>query len=239
METERHYFAVGLFIIGLGVVLAAFAIWLAGSGRADDVPYRIYFNESVSGLVKGGAVKYRGVDVGIVDTIRIDPKDPRRIRVDVRLLQSAPVTTETTASLKMQGITGTVFIELSGGGPKAELLTDVTPRDKVPVIPSEVSGIAAVVNQLPMIMDKLSRFVDQMNSIASDENIASLGDLLNNTTAITLDVRDIVRESKRDSKEITVNLRRASRDINQVTETVRDNPSALLFPPDEKGIPAP
>ena len=239
METEKNYFTVGLYIIGMVLLLAGFAIWLAGSSRADNILYRVYFSESVSGLTKGGAVKYRGVDVGTVENIQIDPRDPRRIEVEVRVLQSAPVTTKTTASLKLQGMTGAVFIELTGGGPQARLLRDVTPRGDIPVIPSEVSGIAAVVNQLPVIMEKLSRFADQMNKLASDENVDSLNMLLGNTTSISSDVRDIVRNSKQDSKEITVNLRKASRDINEVTETVKDNPSALLFPPDEKGIPAP
>lgn len=239
METDKHYFTVGLYIIGMALLLAGFAIWLAGSSRSDDVTYRIYFAESVSGLTKGGAVKYRGVDVGSVDTIAIDPDDARLIRVEVKLQRSAPVTTETKANLKLQGVTGAVFIELSGGSPNAKLLRKVTPKGEIPVIPSETSGIAAVVNQLPAIMEKLSRFADQMNKLASDENIGSLNMLLGNTTDISGDVRAIVRNSKQDSKEITVNLRKASRDISEVTETVKDNPSALLFPPDEKGIPAP
>lgn len=239
METEKHYFTVGLYIIGLSLLLAGFAIWLAGSSRGDTVRYYIYFTESVSGLANGGAVKYRGVDVGNVEKIEIDPQDARRIRVSVQLQEDAPVKTDTRASLKLQGITGAVFIELTGGRPNRPHLLEVTERGEVPVIPSEVSGIAAVVNQLPEIMDKLSKFADQMNALASDENIASLGAVLGNTRDISSDVSDIVRNSKQDSKEITVNLRKASRDINQVTETVKDNPSALLFPPDERGIPAP
>lgn len=239
METDKHYFSVGLFIIGLALLLAGFAIWLAGSSRADDVPYRIYFRESVSGLSQGSPVKYRGVDVGTVQTIVIDPADPAQIQVDVRLLRSTPVTTETTATLKMQGITGAVFIELSGSRREAGSLRKATPRGEVPIIASEVSGISAIVNQLPAIMDKLSRFADQMNKLASDANIEHLNMLLGNTSNISSDVREIVNNSKRDSKEIMVNMRKATRDISEVTDTVKDNPSALLFPPDEKGIPAP
>lgn len=238
MENEQRYFTVGLYIIGLSLLLAGFAIWLAGTSRGDDIPYRIYFNESVSGLAQGGAVKYRGVDVGSVTSIEIDPDDPRRIRVDVRLKKTTPVTMQTTASLKLQGITGAVFVELSGSEANAPMLRKAA-RGEVPVIPSEVTGIAVVVNQLPVIMDKLSRFVDQMNLLASNDNIARLGELLGNSTRITGDVREIVRSSKQDSKAISANLRKATRDINEVTESVKENPSALLFPPDEKGIPAP
>jgi len=49
METDRHYFLEGLFVIVLAAGLALFFVWLAKSGRSDDVIYRIHFDESVSG----------------------------------------------------------------------------------------------------------------------------------------------------------------------------------------------
>jgi ABC-type transporter Mla subunit MlaD len=33
METDRHYFIVGLFIIGLSCVAALFSAWLTGAGH--------------------------------------------------------------------------------------------------------------------------------------------------------------------------------------------------------------
>ena len=66
METDRHYFFEGLFIIGLAVAAVLFFIWLTSAGHRDDVLYRIHFAESVSGLALGDPVKYRGVDVGMV-----------------------------------------------------------------------------------------------------------------------------------------------------------------------------
>ena len=50
METDRHYFIEGLFVIGLSVAAAFFFVWLSTSGHRDDVLYRIHFNESVSKL---------------------------------------------------------------------------------------------------------------------------------------------------------------------------------------------
>ena len=44
--------------------------------------------------------------------------------MDVRVLKSTPIKTDTVASLKLQGITGVVFIELTGGSPKAHLLSE-------------------------------------------------------------------------------------------------------------------
>ena len=137
METDKHYFFEGLFIIGFSVAAAIFAVWLGSTGRHDDVLYRIHFPESVSGLTVGDPVKYRGVDVGTVKTIIIDPDNSRLVLVEVSLRKETPVKTDTRASLALKGITGVIFIELNGGDPAAKTLLAVTPQDKIPEIPSE------------------------------------------------------------------------------------------------------
>lgn len=128
METDKHYFFEGLFIIGFALAAAVFAVWLASSGRHDDVLYRIRFAESVSGLVVGDTVQYRGIDVGTVKSMRIDPENPRLIVVDVSLRKETPVKTDTRASLTLKGITGVVFIELNGADPAAKTPCSVANR---------------------------------------------------------------------------------------------------------------
>ena len=61
MESDKHYFIEGLFIIGFTIAAAVFAVWLGSPGRHDDVLYRIHFPDSVSGLALGDPVKFRGV----------------------------------------------------------------------------------------------------------------------------------------------------------------------------------
>ena len=104
METDRHYFFEGLFIIVLSVGAALAFIWLSGSHHRDDVLYRIHFYESVSGLSLGDPVKFRGVDIGTVKAMNLDAADPQRVQVDVALRKDAPVKTDTKASLKLKGI---------------------------------------------------------------------------------------------------------------------------------------
>src|SRR5882724_9241806 len=137
METDRHYFFEGLFIIVLSVGAALAFVWLSGSEHRDDVLYRIHFAESVSGLSVGDPVKFRGVDVGTVKAMALDTADPRKVQVDVGLRKEAPVRTDTKASLKLKGITGVVFIELNGGAPNAQSLVAVTPDGQIPEMASE------------------------------------------------------------------------------------------------------
>ncbi len=165
METDRHYFFEGLFIIVFCIAAAIVAVWLGSPGRHDDVTYRVRFPESVSGLAAGDAVKYRGIDVGTVKSMALDPVDPRLVVVDVRLRKDTPVKTDTRASLAMKGITGVVFIELNGGTPAAKLLLDVAPPDKVPEIASEKTGLKAALDQLPKLVEKFSVIEDEARKV--------------------------------------------------------------------------
>jgi phospholipid/cholesterol/gamma-HCH transport system substrate-binding protein len=168
METDKHYFIEGLFIIGLSVAAAFFFLWLSSTGHRDDVLYRIHFNESVSGLSLGDPVKFRGVDVGTVKTMALDPVDPRRVQVDVTLRKEAPVKTDTKASLKLKGITGVVFIELNGGSPGAKSLAAATPDGQVPEIVSEQSSLTSILDKLPKILEKFSAIEDQTKKVVTD-----------------------------------------------------------------------
>jgi phospholipid/cholesterol/gamma-HCH transport system substrate-binding protein len=138
METDRHYFIEGLFIIGFSIAAVFFFVWLQTTGHRDDVLYRIHFNESVSGLALGDPVKFHGVDVG------------------------------TKASLKLKGFTGVVFIELNGGAPNARSLAAVTPEGQIPEIASEKSSLAAIFDQLPKVIEKFSAIEDQTKKVVTD-----------------------------------------------------------------------
>jgi phospholipid/cholesterol/gamma-HCH transport system substrate-binding protein len=167
METDKHYFFEGLFIIVFAIAAAFVAVWLGSTGHRDDLVYRIHFKDSVSGLVVGDPVKFLGVDVGTVKSMIVDPDNSRLVLVDVRLRKETPVKTDTRASLAMKGITGVIFIELNGGDPAAKSLLAVTPEGNVPEIPSEKTGLKAMIDNLPKLVEKFSAIEDQVKKVVS------------------------------------------------------------------------
>ena len=204
METDKHYFLEGLFIIVLAVAAALAFMWLSKSGQRDDVLYRIHFAESVSGLALGDPVKFLGVDVGRVMTMAIDAKDPRLVEVSVSLRKDAPVKTDTKASLKLKGITGVVFVELNGGSAEAQSLVDTSPAGQVPEIPSEKSKLTGILDALPAVIEKFSAIENKAQKVLTDIGQA------------TSTVKD------------------AAGDIKETTSKVKENPSLLLRRPKEK-----
>ena len=168
METDKHYFIEGLFIIGFAIAAALFTLWLVTSGHRDDQIYRIHFAESVSGLALGDAVKYHGVDVGTVKAMALDADNPRLVQVDVALRKGTPVKTDSKASLNLKGITGVVYIELTGGSANAKDLLAATPPAQVPEIPSEKSKLSALLDALPKVVEKFSAIEDKVDKVVTD-----------------------------------------------------------------------
>jgi phospholipid/cholesterol/gamma-HCH transport system substrate-binding protein len=168
MESDKRYFIEGLFVIGFSVALAFFFLWLVRSGNKDDVHYRIHFAESVSGLALGDPVKFMGVDVGMVKGMVIDKADPKKVQVDLALLKDTPVRTDTTATLKLKGITGASFIELNGGGADAKSLVSATPAGQTPEIPAVKNSLNVVLDQLPKVVSKFAAIEDQTKKVVTD-----------------------------------------------------------------------
>lgn len=177
METDKNYFTVGLFVIALIAAGVGFTLWLASPNRGEHNFYRIRFAESVGGLKEESSVKFRGVDVGTVKQIIIDPGDPKLIRVDIRVAKEVPVKADTTATLKLRGISGEIYVELSGGSENAPLL--LSPDEKKPAeLKAEPSSINAIMNGVPRLLDKANHIADQVDKVFSDQNVKAAGSMM-------------------------------------------------------------
>jgi phospholipid/cholesterol/gamma-HCH transport system substrate-binding protein len=181
MESDKRYFIEGLFVIVFSIALAFFFVWLARSGKKDDVMYRIHFAESVSGLQLGDPVRFLGVEVGMVKSMTIKPDDPSRVQVDVNLHKNTPVKTDTKATLKLKGITGNDFIELEGGSAGTSTLVAATPQGQVPEIPSQKSSLNQVMDELPKVLSQLPKVVSKFSAIEDQTKkvVTNIGEVTN------------------------------------------------------------
>ena len=174
METKVNYTLVGAFVLGLGALLIAGILWLA-SGGAFQKKYDIYLalvGESVAGLSVSAPVKYRGVDVGKVQDIRLDPANPEQVRLLFAIERGTPVKEDTEAVLKTQGLTGIAYVELDGGSAASPLLRAKAPGT-YPEIRTKPSLSARLENVITRVLAKLDSTSDSVNKILSDENVAA------------------------------------------------------------------
>ncbi|WP_454762538.1 MlaD family protein [Cupriavidus campinensis] len=128
MENKSNAFLAGVFTIGLAM-LVLFALFWFSSDHAVRVPYDLITRSTVTGLGPQADVKYRGLDVGKVVSIKFDPQVPGQIIVRVSVNKDTPITRTTYATLGFQGVTGIAYVQLDdtareeGNGQRSPPLT--------------------------------------------------------------------------------------------------------------------
>lgn len=194
METRASYVLVGSFVLALFAALAVFALWLGGGSLEQRTStYLIYFDTSVSGLRTGSPVRYKGVPIGSVSVVRLDPRDIEKIEVEVEINQTVPILQGSVARLSLQGVTGALFVEIEGGVQGRPPITAAAGQ-RYPVIPSQRSSLAALLDDAPELMGKITRLVDSANDFLSPENAQAVTDILLHVRTIS----EVLAEQMRD-----------------------------------------
>jgi phospholipid/cholesterol/gamma-HCH transport system substrate-binding protein len=199
METKVNQAVVGAFVLLLGAAGIAAVLWL-GSGRLSQKEtrtYLAYFTESVSGLNLHAAVKSRGVAVGSVREIALDPADPERVRLVLEVERDTPVKEDTVATLGVFGLTGIAYVELSGGTRGSPAL-QAAPGERAPVIRTG-----------PSLMRRLDTAGTTLLADL-DESTRRINDLLDQDTRTTL------RAMVADLRQVTQALARHAADLEAV-----------------------
>jgi phospholipid/cholesterol/gamma-HCH transport system substrate-binding protein len=216
MEREANYAAVGAFVLIVTLLGALFVYWYSDTREHRDYNrYEIYFTGSVSGLEKGGAVRYLGVSVGRVVDLRIDPRDSSRVEVIVDIDARTPISSHTVAELQLQGVTGLLYIDLSDDRNNKRLAPAVAGL-KYPVIRSAPSRFDVFLASLPELVAGANEVVQRAGQLLSSQNLsavsAALGNLDKASSHLPQTVRDLnalIGELHAASAELTASARSA------------------------------
>ncbi|MCY1280096.1 virulence factor Mce family protein [compost metagenome] len=219
METRAHHVLIGLFTVLLSAAALLFGLWLAKS--SNDQAYKLYdviFTEAVTGLSEGATVQYSGIRVGDVLTLRLDPKDPRKVRARIRVFQDTPVRQDTRAKMTLTGVTGIAIIQLSSGSPSSPPLEGE--EGEIPVIPTIPSPLSALLASGGDIVFNINTLVENATRVLSPENVDRFSRTLDHIDRAT----GVVAEQRDDIRRTVQELARASQ---QASETLA-NASKLL-----------
>ena len=181
-----NYALVGGFVLVIGAALIAIVLWLA-SGGAFQKKYDFFLavmGESVSGLNLNAPVKYNGVEVGKVRSIRLDPANPELVHLIFAIERGTPIKVDTFAVLKTQGLTGIAYVELGGGSRDAAPLV-ATVEGQIPQIATKPSLSARLENVLSTALEKLDRMSTSIEALLSDENQAAFTSTLADIAAVS------------------------------------------------------
>jgi phospholipid/cholesterol/gamma-HCH transport system substrate-binding protein len=226
-----NHAVVGAFVLALGSMMVALALWLAAGGalQKNHEIYLAWSDESVSGLNVDAPVKLNGVDVGHVRSIVLDPANPKRVRLLFAIERGTPIRSDTVAMLRTQGLTGIAYVELSGGSLQAGPLR-ASGSEPYPVIPTRPSLGARLENVLGSALSKLDRTSDNIDAVLSDANRAALTSALTDIAAVarTLAARnDTLDQGLADAARTFDHAARASAQVGPLIERLARSAEAV------------
>jgi len=179
METKANFALVGALVLAAAIAVMGFILFLANSEfRQAYAEYDIVFEGPVS-LEEGASVRYIGIKVGEVQTVRIDRADPSLVRTRIRVDAQTPVKVDSSAGIQFAGITGVTFVQINAGSENGALLTRRAGED-VPVIAAEPDQLAAILGSGQQILGSANDTLDRLNDVLTDENVESVRNIIVN-----------------------------------------------------------
>ncbi|WNM60070.1 MlaD family protein [Candidatus Nitrospira allomarina] len=194
MEPRGNYVIVGVFVFVLGAIAVGMVLWLGKSDyRGVYDQYHAYMRQSVSGLSVDSTVKYRGVNVGRVKEIALNPDNAEEVRLTLDILRGTPIKTDTVATLETQGLTGLATMNLEGGSREAPRL-EPEPGQEYPVIQTKPSlffrldmAISRLLSEqgLSKLLSSLHGLSENTAAFMNEENRVKMEGILNDLARVS------------------------------------------------------
>jgi phospholipid/cholesterol/gamma-HCH transport system substrate-binding protein len=167
MENKAHAFAAGAFVLLLTALAIALAAWLTRDNTLRNV-YEISSKESITGLQPQAAVRFRGIEVGKVQSIGFDPQARGHVLIKLSIDDKAPITESTFATLNFQGVTGLSYVQLDDGGTSTKAIT--AQADGAPRIPLRPGLLSSLPDQSARMLVQLEESSKRFNQLLAAEN---------------------------------------------------------------------
>jgi phospholipid/cholesterol/gamma-HCH transport system substrate-binding protein len=232
VETRSNYVMVGAVTVALLAGVLLFIVWLAGISGSATKCYDIYF-PAVGGINKGSNVSFSGVSVGQVKKISLLPNRPEFVWVRIEIDQQTPVLEGTTAQIKSVSLAGANEIQLDGAQRGRPAITQLGPNG-CPVIPASSSGLSALLNSAPELLERIQRLTERLTELLSDKNQNSIADILENIDKTSKVLADRAPDLAAAMQDARVAVRQAGIAAQHVT-VLTDSTNRLVK---EQGKPA-
>ena len=214
MENRSHALLAGLFALLLGLAAVA-ALWWFGGQQEASSEYLVVTSKTISGLSQQAQVRYRGVRVGKVESIELDPADFSKTLIRVSVRQDLPITRGTVAKLGFQGVTGIAHVLLEDSG------KDVTPlvgeAGRLARIPMQESLLQELSGSAGETLRNARDLLASANQALSPENRQRFEKTLANLEATTGNAKEATASLRRLLSEENIRLLNSS--LRRVDQT--------------------
>lgn len=220
MENKSHALAAGTFVVLLLALVIALSVWLTRDTRDLQI-YELSSSDAVTGLQPQASVRYKGVNIGKVTAIGLDPKKAGNVLIQVAIDGQAPITESTFATLGFQGVTGLSFVQLDDKGEsKVELPRGGTPPARIPMRPSLLTKLS---DQGEDLLAKLISGSNQVNTLLSDQNQQALMHAIDNMSQAAAGLQQLTATTNKALPQFLEEGRATLKVIQDTSDRVGDS----------------
>lgn len=185
MENSARYTIVGFFIFVFTTGIVLYILWVSkyDMNTVNSQLYKLYTKESVSGLKKNASVYYKGLTIGLVKDIKINPDNQEEIEISILVSQPALIKEDSYAIIDSEGISGIKHIAIKGGSEESKNLK--IDSDGFGIVPLRKSFFAKLENDAQNITKKVDTLLTRINLLLNEQNVENIGNILANTKIVT------------------------------------------------------
>lgn len=156
---------------------------------AEKKSFVVYFEDTV-GLNRGAEVRFGGVKVGKVTSVRPAEENQSLIQVEVRVTEDTPVNFESYAFISSVTLTAQKHLAISTGAQGSPLLEE---GDEIPIGGGDLfSTLASAAGGLEELLTNANRLIgtsdEEGNPLAANE-FGTLGSLLSDLSTVSTDLQ--------------------------------------------------
>ena len=217
MENKARYTLVGLFVLVFTIAMVLFILWLARYDikEINAKEYRLYSKISIGGLNKNSIVEYKGLDVGVVQKIQINPKNLEEIEIILKIVKPEVIKSDSFAIIQSQGVTGNKIIEIDGGTTNSKLLE--VKDGSYAVIPLKKSFLDKITSSAGNISEQIETVLKRFENLLNEKNLNNIDAILTNTNNSTKDFDEMVLKV---NKFIDTSLIKTMNNIDKMTSSM-------------------
>jgi phospholipid/cholesterol/gamma-HCH transport system substrate-binding protein len=225
MEARSYAILTGLFTILLGIAMVATFMWFRGDQR-KATEYVVVSKMAVNGLYPQAMVRYRGVEVGKVEKVSLDPRDARKILIQITVDDSVPMTRGTFAELGYQGVTGLAYVLLDDDGTNPAPL--LKPAEGLARIEVRGNAFDDLAQSSKGLLKQAGELLDRLNTMVNGDNQVRLANTLANFERASAQLEpalraipDVAERAKKLlSDENQQSIKRSLNNLEQVTGSI-------------------
>lgn len=223
-----------MFLTVAGVLFGVTLVVFAGISMFDSKDrYHVLFSESVSGLELGSPVKLRGVHVGQVSRVQLNPNNVEQVKVTVLLDTGTPIKEDTAAVLQMQGITGLKYVELLEGTRKAKpLKPDGFIKEGASLVTRVTDRAESLTMKADMVLDNLLVLTGEHNQKAVAETLTYVANMASRIDEMSANLNQIIAQIAtllQDNRDPINGVLSSAEDVTKQVDQMVGNANSLII----------